>query len=114
MLAKFTNNWFVRVRQISVVLQTDSPMAAVAMFVIEAVGLPETFRVAVERWRSLAELFTARMPKRSVSCEIRLLVQREPDIMESRNATPNDFHGVIRVLRRVRFPVDDAITSIVS
>ena len=34
--------------------------------------------------------------------------------MGSRNALPEDFHAVIRMLEERRFPVDEAISSIVA
>jgi threonine dehydrogenase-like Zn-dependent dehydrogenase len=52
--------------------------------------------------------------KHEVSYETRLFVQKELDIMGSRNAQPEDFRDVIRMLEEHRFPVDDAITHVVS
>ncbi len=40
-------------------------------------------------------------------------MQKELDIMGSRNALPQDFRQVIRMLEEHRFPVDDAVSSIV-
>jgi len=49
-----------------------------------------------------------------VSYETRLFVQKELDVLGSRNAPPEDFHAVIRMLEERRFPVDDAVSSIVT
>jgi threonine dehydrogenase-like Zn-dependent dehydrogenase len=49
-----------------------------------------------------------------VAYETRLFVQKELDIMGSRNALPEDFRAVIQMLEQHRFPVDEAISTIVS
>jgi threonine dehydrogenase-like Zn-dependent dehydrogenase len=40
-------------------------------------------------------------------------VQKELDILGSRNALPTDFREVIRMLEERRFPVDDVVSSVV-
>jgi threonine dehydrogenase-like Zn-dependent dehydrogenase len=50
--------------------------------------------------------------KEPVAYETRLFVQKELDIMGSRNAMPEDFREVIRMLEDHRFPVDDAVSSV--
>jgi threonine dehydrogenase-like Zn-dependent dehydrogenase len=52
--------------------------------------------------------------KEPVSYETRWFVQKEIDILGSRNATPEDFETVIAMLERGEFPVDAAIGSVVS
>jgi threonine dehydrogenase-like Zn-dependent dehydrogenase len=42
-----------------------------------------------------------------------LFVQKELDILGSRNALPEDFLEVIRMLEAGRFPVTDAVSAIV-
>jgi len=49
-----------------------------------------------------------------VSYETRLFVLKEIDILGSRNALPEDFREVIRMLEEHRFPVDEAVSSIVA
>ena len=51
--------------------------------------------------------------KEPVAYETRLFVQRELDILGWRNALPEDFGKVIRMLEEHRFPVDDTLISIV-
>ena len=51
--------------------------------------------------------------KEQVAYETRLFVQKELDILGSRNALPEDFREVIRMLEAHRFPVDEAVTHIV-
>lgn len=52
--------------------------------------------------------------KEPVSYETRLFVQKELDIMGSRNALPQDFREVISLLDAGTFPVDRAVSAIVS
>jgi 2-desacetyl-2-hydroxyethyl bacteriochlorophyllide A dehydrogenase len=80
---------------------------------IEAIGLPQTFRAAVDEVSFTGRVVYIGYAKQDVAYETRLFVQKELDIMGSRNAQPDDFRDVIRMLEAHRFPVDDAITHIV-
>jgi threonine dehydrogenase-like Zn-dependent dehydrogenase len=51
--------------------------------------------------------------KEPVSYESRLFVQKELDILGSRNAMPEDFHSVIKLLEGGKFPVNQAVSQIV-
>jgi len=82
--------------------------------VIEAIGRPETFRMAIEEVAFTGRVVYIGYAKELVSYETRLFVQKELDILGSRNATPEDFRAVIQMLRRGEFPVKDAITSVVD
>jgi 2-desacetyl-2-hydroxyethyl bacteriochlorophyllide A dehydrogenase len=82
--------------------------------VIEAIGLPQTFRAAVEEVAFTGRVVYIGYAKEPVSYETRLFVQKELDILGSRNAMPEDFRDVIRMLEEHRFPVNDAVTSIVT
>ena len=82
--------------------------------IIEAIGLPETFRSAVEEVAFTGRVVYIGYAKEPVAYETRLFVQKELDILGSRNALPEDFHAVIRMLEQRRFPVDEAISSIIS
>jgi threonine dehydrogenase-like Zn-dependent dehydrogenase len=81
--------------------------------VIEAIGLPHTF-LAVEEVAFTGRVVYIGYAKELVSYETRLFVQKELDILGSRNALPEDFHAAIRMLEERRFPVDDAVSSIVT
>ena len=81
---------------------------------IEAIGLPETFRACVEEVSYTGRVVYVGYAKEPVSYETRLFVQKELDILGSRNALPEDFREVIRMLEAGRFPVDDAIAAVVS
>lgn len=80
---------------------------------IEAIGLPQTFRAAVEEVAFTGRVVYIGYAKEPVSYETKLFVQKELDIMGSRNALPDDFRDVIRMLEAGGFPVDDAVTKIV-
>lgn len=81
--------------------------------VIEAIGLPETFRAAVEEVAFTGRVVYIGYAKEPVSYETRLFVQKELDIMGSRNALPENFLEVIQMLEAGRFPVKDAVSAIV-
>jgi threonine dehydrogenase-like Zn-dependent dehydrogenase len=51
--------------------------------------------------------------KEPVSYETRLFVQKELDILGSRNAGPEDFRAVIEMLQQGKFPVNQAISKTV-
>jgi threonine dehydrogenase-like Zn-dependent dehydrogenase len=82
--------------------------------IIEAIGLPQTFRAAVEEVAFTGRVVYIGYAKEPVAYETRLFVQKELDIMGSRNALPQDFHQVIQMLEEHRFPVEDAVSSIVA
>lgn len=78
---------------------------------IEAIGLPDTFRAAVEEVAFTGRVVYVGYAKEPVSYETRLFVQKELDILGSRNATPADFAAAMRMLRAGAFPVDRVITA---
>jgi threonine dehydrogenase-like Zn-dependent dehydrogenase len=80
---------------------------------IEAIGLPQTFRAAVEEVAFTGRVVYIGYAKEPVAYETRLFVQKELDILGSRNALPEDFRQVIRMLEAQRFPVDDAVSIII-
>lgn len=81
--------------------------------VIEAIGLPSTYRAAVEEVAYAGRVVYIGWAKEQVAYETRPFVHKELDIMGSRNAMPDDFREVIRMLEAKRFPVDAAVTHIV-
>jgi 2-desacetyl-2-hydroxyethyl bacteriochlorophyllide A dehydrogenase len=81
--------------------------------IIEAVGTPATFRAAVEEVAFTGRVVYIGYAKEPVSYESRLFVQKELDVVGSRNAQPEDFRAVIRLLEAKRFPVDEAVSIIV-
>ncbi|HEY1580917.1 MAG TPA: zinc-binding alcohol dehydrogenase family protein [Terracidiphilus sp.] len=81
--------------------------------VIEAIGLPATYRAAVEEVAYAGRVVYIGWAKEPVTYETRPFVHKELDIIGSRNATPDDFREVIRMLEAKRFPVDAAVTHTV-
>src|SRR5207249_8178826 len=82
--------------------------------VIEAVGTPATFRAAVEEVSFTGRVVYIGYAKEPVSYETRLFVQKELDVLGSRNAQPADFHAVIDLLEARKFPVDQVVSLIVG
>ncbi len=81
--------------------------------VIEAAGLPETFRAAVEEVSFAGRVVYIGYVKQPVEYETKYFVQKELDIMGSRNATPADFKAVIALLESGQFPTGEVITKTV-
>jgi 2-desacetyl-2-hydroxyethyl bacteriochlorophyllide A dehydrogenase len=80
---------------------------------IEGVGLPETFRACVEEACFAGRVVYVGYAKQPVEYATKNFVMKEIDIMGSRNATADDFRGVIAYLEAGRFPVDAVITHVV-
>ena len=78
--------------------------------IIEAIGLPQTFRAAVEEVAFTGRVVYIGYAKEPVAYETRLFVQKELDILGSRNALPSDFREVIGMLESGRFPVTETIS----
>lgn len=80
---------------------------------IEAVGLPATFRAAVDEAAFAGRVVYIGYAKEPVSYETKYFVMKELDIRGSRNATEKNFSDVIRVLESGRYPVGETITRVV-
>ena len=80
--------------------------------IIEAVGTPATFRMAVDEVAFTGRVVYIGYAKEPVCYETRLFVLKEIDIMGSRNAL-DEFGTVIEALHGGRFPVDAIISSVV-
>src|SRR6202023_1584910 len=78
---------------------------------IEAIGLPQTFRAAVEEVAFAGRVVYIGYTKEPVAYETKLFVQKELDILGSRNALREDFLEVISMLEAGRFPVDRTVTA---
>jgi L-galactonate 5-dehydrogenase len=89
---------------------TDGPGPDV---IIEAVGAPATFRMAVEEVAFTGRVVYIGYAKEPVEYETRLFVMKEIDILGSRNAL-DEFGTVIEALRGGRFPVDSIISRVVG
>jgi len=80
---------------------------------IEAVGLPATFLAAVEECAFAGRVVYIGYSKKPVEYDTRHFVQRELDVLGSRNALVDDFRAVIAYLESGLLPVDDVITRAV-
>ncbi len=80
---------------------------------IEAIGLPSTFRSAVEETAFCGRVVYIGYAKEPVCYETRLFVLKELDVLGSRNALRGDFQAVIDMLEAREFPVARAISKIV-
>lgn len=82
--------------------------------VIEAIGLPETFRAAVEEVAFTGRVVYIGYAKEPVCYDTRLFVQKELDILGSRNALPEDFAGVIEMLGQRELPLEETVSRTVG
>ncbi len=82
--------------------------------VVEAVGSPVTYRLAVDSVAFTGRVVCIGYSKQDVTFETRLFVQKELDIRGSRNAEPSDFRAVIKYLERGSCPVDTLVSCIVT
>lgn len=80
--------------------------------VIEAVGSPATYRLAVDEVAFTGRIVCIGYSKADVTFTTRLFVQKELDIRGSRNASPADFRAVISYLESGKCPVDRLITRV--
>lgn len=82
--------------------------------VIEAVGNPQTYRAAVGEVAFTGKVVCIGYTSREVSFETKLFVQKELDILGSRNATAADFQEVINYLTEGTFPLREMVTRVVG
>ena len=80
--------------------------------VVEAVGSPATYRLAVDSVAFTGRVVCIGYSKADVTFETRLFVQKELDIRGSRNAEPSDFRAVIRYMERGTCPTDALISRV--
>jgi threonine dehydrogenase-like Zn-dependent dehydrogenase len=81
--------------------------------VIEAVGVPATYRAAIDEVAFAGRVVYIGYAKDAVSFDTKDFVLKELDIHGSRNATRQNFADVIGVLESGRYPVRDTITRCV-
>ena len=82
--------------------------------VIEAVGSPMTYQMAVDEVAFTGRVICIGYAKSEVSFQTKYFVQKELDIRGSRNAQPSDFRAVIHYLERGTCPVDRFISNVVK
>ncbi len=82
--------------------------------VIEAVGSPATYVMAIEEVAFTGRVVCIGYAKSEVSFQTKYFVQKELDIRGSRNAMPADFRAVINYLKQGNCPTEKLITHIVK
>lgn len=82
--------------------------------VIEAVGSPATYCMAVDAVAFTGRVICIGYAKSEVSFQTKYFVQKELDIRGSRNALPSDFRAVIQYLRLGTCPVDRLVSMTVA
>lgn len=80
--------------------------------VIEAVGTPATYLLAVEEVAFTGRVVCIGYAKTEIAFQTKLFVQKEIDIRGSRNALPEDFRAVIRYMEQGTCPKDELITAV--
>ena len=80
--------------------------------VVEAVGSPATYRLAVDSVAFTGRVVCIGYSKSDVTFETRLFVQKELDIRGSRNAEPSDFRAVIRYMERGCCPAERLVSRV--
>lgn len=82
--------------------------------VIEAVGSPVTYRLAVDEVAFSGRVTCIGYSKDDVTFTTKLFVQKELDIRGSRNALPEDFKAVIKYLEKTKCDIDRLISQTVT
>ncbi len=81
--------------------------------VIEAVGSPMTYQMAVDEVAFTGRVICIGYAKSEVSFQTKYFVQKELDIRGSRNAMPSDFRAVIHYLEKGTCPTEELITKVI-
>ncbi len=79
---------------------------------VEAVGTPDTYRLAVEEVAHTGRVVYIGWAKEPVSYETKFFVHKELDILGSRNSL-TEFPAVISMLSQGKFPVTETISTTV-
>ncbi len=81
--------------------------------VIEAVGSPATYVMAVDVVGFTGRVICIGYAKSEVAFQTKLFVQKELDISGSRNALPADFRAVIHYMKEGRCPIERFVSAVV-
>ena len=82
--------------------------------IIEAVGNPRTYRMAVDEVAFTGRVVCIGYANAEVSFQTKYFVQKELDIRGSRNAMPSDFRAVIKYMQKGECPADRLVSMTVS
>ncbi len=83
------------------------------LVVVEAVGAPDTFRAAVEEVAFAGRVVFIGYTPEDVACRTKYFVQKELDLLGSRNATPPDFVPVADMLAESRVLQESLVNRVV-
>lgn len=78
--------------------------------IVEAAGSAPAFSMALNQIAFTGRIVCIGYTKQEICWESKLLIQKEIDILGSRNATPADFKRVISFMKKNRLPVESLIT----
>ncbi len=82
--------------------------------VIEAVGSPATYIMAVDEVGFTGRVVCIGYAPQEISFQTKYFVQKELDIRGSRNALPADFRAVIKFMQTSDIPVEKLISKVVT
>ena len=82
--------------------------------IIEAAGKASTYLASIENVAFTGRMVCIGYAKDEIAIATKLFVQKEIDIMGSRNALPDDFDNVINFLEKGKLNTDSLISLIVS
>jgi L-galactonate 5-dehydrogenase len=80
--------------------------------VIEAVGAPATYQLAINEVAFTGRVVCIGYAKSEIAFETKYFVQKELDIRGSRNAMPEDFRAVIEYMKRGNCPKEELISGV--
>jgi threonine dehydrogenase-like Zn-dependent dehydrogenase len=80
--------------------------------VVEAVGAPPTYRMAIDEVAFTGRVVCIGYAKTEIAFETKYFVQKELDIRGSRNAMPEDFRAVMEYLKRGVCPNEKLISGV--
>jgi threonine dehydrogenase-like Zn-dependent dehydrogenase len=80
---------------------------------IEAVGLPETFRAAVDEVAAAGRVVYVGWTKQPVEYDTNIIMLKELEITGSRTAVDADFRASIRLLEERNLPIDEIVSETV-
>lgn len=82
--------------------------------VVEAAGNPQTYRTAMDQVAFTGRVVCIGYAGSEVSLATRQFVQKELDILGSRNAEPEDFTRVVDYLNQGTFPLESLLSRVVG
>jgi len=82
--------------------------------IIEAVGSPETYITAINEIGFTGRVVCVGYTSEMISFATKLFVQKEIDILGSRNASPSNFRSVVKYLEQIDYNINELISHIIN